>query len=85
MLALDPGNYILAIGNFDPARTSEEDARDNSGAALPPRENGPWDYRVTFTSTPVVSEVPLPPALLLFATGFAALGLVAQRRKKQAA
>jgi hypothetical protein len=85
VLNLDPGNYILAIGHFDPDRTSEEDARDNEGANLPPRENGQWDYRVTFTSTPVVSEVPVPTALPLFVTGLAGLALLARRRKKRAA
>jgi hypothetical protein len=32
-----------------------------------------------------ISEVPLPPALALFATGLAGLGWLARRRKKQAA
>jgi hypothetical protein len=36
-------------------------------------------------SVEATSAVPIPPALPLFATGLAALGLLARRRKKQAA
>jgi hypothetical protein len=84
--ALAAGNYILAIGNFVfPERLSNEDARDNAGSGLPPREAGPWDYRVTFTSTPAQapSEVPVPAALPLFVTGLVGLGLLARRRKRK--
>ena len=38
-----------------------------------------------FTVEGELSEVPIPPALLLFATGLGAMGVLARRRKKQAA
>ena len=78
------GNYILAVGQCC-HETPGTNARTNTESNLPGGEAGGLDYRVTFTSEVLGSEVPVPAALPLFATGLAALGLLARRRKKLAA
>jgi hypothetical protein len=84
LLGLPASNYILAVGNCC-SDVPGTDARANTGSKLPAGEDGQLDYRVTFTSTPSVSEVPVPTALPLFVTGLAGLALLARRRKKRAA
>jgi hypothetical protein len=81
---LPGGSYILAVGNCC-SDVPGTDARANTGSKLPAGEDGQLDYRVTFTSTPLVSEVPVPTALPLFVTGLAGLALLGRRRKKRPA
>jgi hypothetical protein len=74
------GNTILVVGS-ELNTPADLDGLTTIGQLLP----SAIDVFFDLTFTPAAAAVPLPAALPLFATGLAALGLLARRRKKQAA